>query len=136
MKRNRARVLLGLLSAIALVAVLGVELGARAADDSRSKAVVEMVGLRYLPARLEVATGTVVLWHNREPFDYPLIGGAHELLSEYFGAFESPNIAPGARWELRFDQPGTYRYRCKRHLGSTGEIVVVGEPVVERERSE
>lgn len=102
---------------------------ARAAEPAPAEAVVEMLGLRYLPPRLEVTTGTVVIWHNREPLDYPLIGGGHQILSEYYGAFESPDIAPGTRWQHRFDEPGVYRYRCQRHLGSTGEIVVTGEPV-------
>jgi plastocyanin len=117
---------------IATVALVGfgVEEGAGAAQEPNTEAVVAMFALRYHPPRLEVGTGTVVTWHNREPFDYPLIGGGHELLSEYYGAFESPHIAPGARWAHRFDQPGTFRYRCKRHLGATGEIVV-GEPVAD-----
>ncbi len=121
------------IAAVALVG-FGVDESAGAAPESDTAAVVEMLALRYYPPRLEVATGTVVTWHNREPFDYPLIGGGHELLSEYYGAFESPNIGPGARWEHRFDQSGIYRYRCKRHLGSTGEIVVVGEPVADPEQ--
>jgi len=129
MERKRALARRLIVVGVGLVALLGVEAGTGAAEESRSDAIVEMLALRYYPPRLEVTTGTVVTWHNREPSDYPLIGGGHELLSEYYGAFESPNIRPGARWEHRFDQPGTYRYRCKRHVGSTGEIVVVGESV-------
>lgn len=113
---------------IALIAAVGGEADARAAQGPPGEAVVEMLGLRYYPPSLEVATGTVVAWHNQEPVDYPVIGGGHEILSEYYGAFESPNIAPGTRWTHRFDLPGTYRYRCKRHPGSTGEIVVAGAP--------
>jgi plastocyanin len=133
MERNRALNMLRVVSGVALLAVLGVQAVSEAAEEPRPEAVIEMVALRYYPPRLEIATGTVVVFYNREPFDYPLIGGGHELLSEYYGAFESPNIAPGAQWRHRFEQPGTYRYRCKRHLGSTGEIVVVGEPVIDTE---
>lgn len=104
------------------------EVGARPA---LATAVVEMVGLRSVPPRLEVSTGTVVTWVNREPADYPLVRGAHEILSDYYGAFESPPMAPGDRWEHRFGWPGTYRYRCRWHPGTTGEIVVTGEPVEE-----
>lgn len=133
MERNRVLNLLLVVAGVALLAVPGAEVRAEAVGDPRPEAVVEMVALRYYPPRLEIATGTVVVFDNREPLDYPLIGGGHEILSEYYGAFESPNIAPGTTWRHRFDQPGTYRYRCKRHLGSTGEIVVVGEAVSDPE---
>ncbi len=134
MNWKRAVALSQVALAVAMVALVGVESGARAARAPDTEAVVEMLGLRYVPYRLEVPTGTVVTWHNREPLDYPLIGGGHTLLSEYYGAFESPDIAPGGRWEHRFTEPGTYRYRCQRHLGSTGEIVVVGDPVADPEQ--
>lgn len=133
MKRNRALNLLLAVSGVAVLAVLGVEVPAGALEEVHPEAVVEMVALRYYPPRLEIATGTVVVFHNRELFDYPIIGGGHEILSEYYGAFESPNIPPGSRWRHRFDQPGTYRYRCQRHPGSTGEIVVVGDAITDPE---
>lgn len=126
MKGKRPVALVQVIVAIWAVALVG---GQHDAEAAPAEAVVEMLALRYLPASLEVSTGTMVTWRNREPFDYPVIGGGHEILSEYYGAFESPEIRPGTSWEHRFDRPGTYRYRCRRHLGSGGEIVVVGDPV-------
>jgi plastocyanin len=124
----RAMVLSAAVAGIVFVGVPA-EVDAHGSTEAAAKPVVEMVGLRSVPPRLEVSTGTVVTWLNREPADYPLVGGGHEIFSEYYGAFESPNIAPGARWEHRFVWPGTYKYRCRWHPGTTGEVIVTGEPV-------
>jgi plastocyanin len=126
--------LLATLAGIALVAVPAQEGRAEAQKPGR-QAIVDMVGLRAVPPRLEVATGAVVVWRNQEPVDYPVAGGGHELFSQYYGAFESPKIAPGERWAHRFLWPGSYKYRCKWHPGTVGEVIVTGEPVDDPDQS-
>jgi plastocyanin len=103
----------------------------RAAEEPPAEATVQMAALQMSPQRLEITTGTTVTWVNGEVFDYPLVGGGHQIVADD-KSWESPNIAPGTRWSRRFDLPGTFTYHCTRHSGATGEIVVTGEPILNR----
>jgi len=91
---------------------------------------VDLVLFHANPAQVEITTGTTVTWVNKEPFDYPLFSGRHELQADD-GSFASPSMAPGTRWSHRFLLPGTYRYHCEHHSDLAGTIVVTGPPIVE-----
>ena len=92
---------------------------------------IEMqVAQGFTPPSVEIKTGTTVTWHNVEAVDYPVVSGYHQVVADD-GAFESPKVAPGARWSFTFDKPGTYTYHCGVHPNMTGEIIVTGKPVTE-----
>jgi plastocyanin len=119
-----------LLAGLALFSVPVVE-ATRAAAEEPAEATVELVALRAVPDRVEITTGTTVTWINREPLDYPLLGGAHQVVADD-GSWASPKIAPGTRWSRRFDQPGTVKWHSASHPTAAGEIVVTGEPILDR----
>ena len=91
---------------------------------------VDVVAFHARPDRVEITTGTTVTWVNREPFDYPLVSGSHEIKADD-GSFASPAMAPGTRWSHRFLLPGTFTYHCAHHTDLVGQIVVTGPPIVE-----
>lgn len=82
----------------------------------------------FTPPSIEIKTGTTVTWHNAETVDYPVVSGYHQVVADG-GEFESPKVAPGARWSYTFLEPGTYAYHCGVHTTMTGQIVVTGKPV-------
>jgi plastocyanin len=102
-----------------------------AAEEAPKEATIQIVGLRMVPDRLEITAGTTVTWVNNEVADYPGVGGGHQIVADD-GSWKSPNIAPGTRWSHRFDEPGSFGYHCTRHSATAGEIVVTGEPIVDR----
>jgi|GEM_PF-2834791 len=141
MNASRLRLLLfALLSALgfALVSVPvrpAVSLSPGLAQDvppapAAKEASVDLVLFHANPGRIEVTTGTTVTWVNKEPFDYPLFSGRHELQADD-GSFASPSLAPGTRWSHRFLLPGTFSYHCDHHRDLAGTIVVTGPPIVE-----
>ena len=103
---------------------------ARPAAPSNDEATVELLAFRARPDRLEIKTGTTVTWVNKEATDYPLMSGRHEIKADD-GSFASPSMAPGTRWSRRFNQPGTFTYRCAHHADLAGQIVVTGPAIVE-----
>lgn len=96
-----------------------------------TEATVTIAALRFTPDRLDIVTGTVVVWENKEPIDYPVVRGVHKIVADD-GSFASNEIAPGTRFSHRFLLPGTFPYRCALgHPLMTGTIVVTGEPIHE-----
>ncbi len=77
---------------------------------------VRMAGSRFEPATLTVAPGSTVRWFNDDALPHTVTAAD--------GSWDSGNLAPGGRFERRFDSPGTYTYLCRYHLGQTGTIVV------------
>lgn len=50
-------------------------------------------------------------------------GGAHgHLYGQPY--LSDPTLAPGATWEIKLTQAGTYPYRCTIHPGMNGMLVV------------
>lgn len=92
---------------------------------------VEITAQRFSPDPVEIRTGTTVVWKNKEPLDYPVLGGVHELAADD-GSFASDPFAPSASWDHRFLLPGTFAYHCARHSLMTGKIIVTGPPIIER----
>lgn len=73
-------------------------------------------GLAFVPARIEVARGTVVEWTNQDQVDH--------TVTARDGSFDSGMIRPGARWRYRFDRAGTYEIYCRPHPFMRLEVVV------------
>jgi plastocyanin len=75
-----------------------------------------MEDFAFLPARLEVALGTTVVWNNRGQV-------AHTVTAEN-KSFDSGEIQPGKQARLTFTRPGTFPFNCTPHPFMRGVIVV------------
>ena len=89
---------------------------AQAAKSPPVKGVRDVVAsqLRFSPPAVEIPAGTTVTWH----FDDGSV--PHNVSGK---GFASPNLTR-TTWSHRFDQPGTYSYRCTLHANMVGRVVV------------
>jgi plastocyanin len=69
----------------------------------------------YSPSPVTVAIGTTVSFLNADSTTHTSRANA--------GAWSSPNIAPGQRFNTTINAAGTYQYHCDIHPGMTGTIV-------------
>jgi plastocyanin len=79
-----------------------------------------MKNMAFLPARLEIVTGTTVVWKNDDPLD-------HTVTAED-RSFDSGIIRSGATWSRTFTQPGTYQLVCTPHPFMKTTVVVKAAP--------
>lgn len=93
----------------------GAAAGAAAAGGGGAGAV-EMKGIKFLPARVEVAAGTTVTWTNNDPL-------AHTVTADD-GTWDSGPIDPGKTFSRTFAQPGEYTVHCTPHPFMKAVIVV------------
>jgi plastocyanin len=70
----------------------------------------------FTPGTLTVAAGTTVTWGNNDVT-------THNVTSDT-GAFTSSNMNSGETVQVKFDNPGQYKYHCNIHSFMTGTIVV------------
>jgi plastocyanin len=70
----------------------------------------------FRPARLEVASGTTVVWINR--------GQVAHTVTALDGSFDSGPIESGERRAITFARAGTFPFRCTPHPFMTGTVVV------------
>ncbi len=101
-------------------AVLGVLLAAMvvaapAADAATTKTVAMTSGLKFSPASVTVARGTIVKWSNTGFFTHTTTSNT--------GAWNKV-VAPGSSFSRTFAKKGTFRYHCAIHVGMTGTVVV------------
>ena len=73
-------------------------------------------GNGFTPATLTVPAGTTVTWGNNDVT-------THTVTSDT-GLFNSNNLNSGNTFEVKFDNPGQYKYHCTIHSFMTGTIVV------------
>lgn len=107
---------------VALVGLLAVALGACSTSDAATDApatdpggpTITIQHLTYTPATLTVPAGATVtwIWHDGAI--------AHDVKGD---GFRSKVTAKGT-FGHRFDQPGTYHYRCTLHPNMTATIEV------------
>jgi plastocyanin len=97
------------LSAIALSACGG---GPAAAADH----VVEIRGLEFIPASIDVNPGDTITWINKDVMP-------HTATSDD-GAWDSGDIAAGAEWTLSVESDFAGGYTCTYHPTMMGEISV------------
>jgi plastocyanin len=77
---------------------------------------VSIANFQFTPAEVTIAVGESVTWVNDD-------GAPHGL--EYpDGSAGKDLLLPGASYNRRFDQPGTYDYNCSVHPYMTGRIIV------------
>lgn len=81
---------------------------------------VVMKGIAYLPKRIEIPVGTVLLWRNDDPLAHTVTAADK--------SFDSGLIQGGAVWRRTFSKPGTYQVNCTPHPFMKATIVVKAEP--------
>ena len=97
--------------ALALLAFAGT--AGMAAQAATHTVVID--GVRYSPATLTVKRGDTVTWVNKDPFP-------HTVTAK--GAFDSKDIAAGAKWKYVARKAGTYDYICTYHPNMKGVLKV------------
>ena len=73
-------------------------------------------GTNFTPGTLTVPAGTTVVWGNNDVT-------THTVTSDT-AAFNSNNLNSGETFQVKFDNPGQYKYHCTIHSFMTGTIVV------------
>jgi plastocyanin len=71
----------------------------------------------FQPNDLVVTTGMTVVWRNN--------GTNTHTVTADDKSFSSPDIAPGATFKYKFDQPGAFTYHCTPHPWMTASVRVV-----------
>ncbi len=79
-----------------------------------------MESLKYIPAVIEIAAGTTVVWTNDDVVAHTVTQRAKPEDQ----LFSSPLLAPGEGFSFTFDTPGTYEYFCMPHPFMAGTVVV------------
>ncbi len=116
-ERNPRRRLIRM--AVLAVAVVSFGLPARTAPAAsvETKATkVSIVNFQFTPAEVTIAAGESVTWVNDD--------GAPHGLEYHDGSAGNDLLLPGASYNRRFDQPGTYDYNCSVHPYMTGRVIV------------
>lgn len=110
-----------LLKAMAAVGTLGCG-NWLAACGEKAGPVVEMDGLKYVPARLTVKAGDTVSWRNTDGMAHTVTGDPAKArdersarLPEGAEPWDSGDIEAGQSWSRQFDVPGEYTYFCIPH---------------------
>jgi len=68
----------------------------------------------YMPASIEIATGTTVTWTNQDSFVH--------TVTDVNNKFDSQFMQPGASWSHTFDTKGIYNYFCTLHPWMKGSV--------------
>lgn len=80
---------------------------------------VEIARSRFGTQELRVAPGTTVVFVNTDAFDHTVTArdGASTV-------FDSGELGEGDRFEITFDEPGTYPYFCRIHPTMRATVIV------------
>jgi plastocyanin len=70
----------------------------------------------YSPNPITVPVGTTVSWLNNDSTTHTAVANG--------GAFTSPNLDPGRRFNFTFTTAGSFPYRCTIHPNMVGTITV------------
>jgi plastocyanin len=97
---------------------------ALAADPKEHK--VEILDLKYTPAKLTVKKGDKIVWVNADDRDHTVVARPPKdgKNTKEKPAFNSGKIASGDRFEFRFEKAGKYEYGCEYHPRMKGMIEV------------
>src|SRR5574341_424012 len=77
---------------------------------------VEVKDFDFVPRDLTVSVGAEITWVN-------LDSAPHDA-TESGGAWATTILKQGQRASLRFEEPGTFEYRCSIHTDMTATLVV------------
>jgi plastocyanin len=79
---------------------------------------IEIRGLKFEDAEIEIPAGTTVRWVNRDPVAHTSTADGDDPV------WSSPSLGPGDVYEVTFDTPGEFSYHCVPHPFMRGTIVV------------
>lgn len=82
---------------------------------------VQALGTAFTPAVVDATLLDKVVWTNAESTE----SGVRHTVTATSGEWTlNADLAPGGSVEFSFSTAGTYAYRCLRHAGMTGQVVV------------
>lgn len=112
------RILTRIAVVVLLVSAIGIPAGASESQPQggSGSARVRMVDERFRPRTITVARGTLVRWVNR--------GNQDHTTTSNSGLWSSGRVDPGDSFRRRFQQAGTFAYRCTIHPQMRGTIIV------------
>ena len=91
---------------------------------SSDRVTVEINGFDFVPRDLTVPAGVTITWVNRD-------SAPHDA-TESSGAWSTTRLKQGQRASLRFEEPGTFEYRCSIHTDMTAKLTVRANTAVRR----
>jgi plastocyanin len=120
------------LSALGLLGACGGSDGGDARGETAvaPQDAVTMQLIAFKPETVTIAPGAAVTWTQKDPGVHTVTSGTVEqggggVSRVPDGRFDSGEIATGAAFTFRFDQPGTYPYFCSVHPATMrGEVRV------------
>ncbi|MDP9364502.1 MAG: cupredoxin domain-containing protein [Chloroflexota bacterium] len=89
---------------------------AASAADGRT-VMVDIRDFAYEPDPVEIPVGGTVTWTNRDRASHTATGRDRDVL-------DSGKLAQGESYDQRFDEAGTFEYRCAFHPNMKGTVVV------------
>ena len=105
--------------------------GAPAGTPAQRSVTVEVKGFEFSPPTIEVATGTTVVWINRDNVLHTATSGAATKKDEFgnydkraSGVFDARMGDAGVRSSFTFTTAGEHTYYCDRHPHMTGKVTV------------
>ena len=107
------------MAVLGLLVVVGFSLAAwtaLAAPVEGKATKVSIANFEFTPAEVTIALGESVTWVNDD--------GAPHGLEYHDGSAGKDLLLPGASYNRRFDQPGTYDYNCSVHPYMMGRVIV------------
>jgi plastocyanin len=90
-----------------------------AEEAPRHPGRISIAEFAFQPSRTVVDAGSEVVWANDDP--------AGHTVTSIEGDFGSDTLETGESFSHRFDEPGTYEYRCAIHPEMTGRVTVERE---------
>ena len=80
--------------------------------------VVKIEKFKFIPQMISIKAGDRVRWENHEKRQY------HSVWFEQLGEPEPDYFFPEESYERRFDESGTFPYRCGPHPKMIGTVQV------------
>lgn len=94
-------------------------LGSFSAAAGEDAVVVIIKDYKFQPQQVTIKTGQTVIWENREKRQF------HSVWFKALGEEEPADyLFAEDTYERRFDEAGTFDYRCGPHPEMTGSITV------------
>ena len=115
--RARARFRIGALSVIGGLALSGAAAIARPGDTTPQRHVVEISGMAFHPAVLEVQRGDTVVWINRDIVP-------HTATAMDGSGWDTGNLIQGQSGRYVPRESGEEPYRCVLHPIMEGTLIV------------
>ena len=87
-----------------------------AGDNDSPQVIVK--DFKFIPQNITIKPGQTITWENMEKRQY------HSVWFEASGEEEPDYFFPDETYERKFEQTGTFPYRCGPHPKMTGTVTV------------